>query len=258
MPCSASSCLSTLVLVWIALAVPACGDDERPKKDTEEDAVPPAATQDGGDAWAAPRERMVRETIEARGVDDARVVAAMRTVPRHRFVPERHRELAYEDRALPIGDGQTISQPYIVAIMAQEAHIGPNSRVLEIGTGSGYGAAVLSRVAKHVCTIEILKSLGERASKLLGELGYDNVKVRVGDGYQGWAEEGPFDAIVVTAAPPEVPEPLKEQLKVGGRLVIPVGTRVQHLRVITRTRTGYREEPLFRVRFVPMTGEAAK
>ncbi|MDH3591672.1 MAG: methyltransferase domain-containing protein, partial [Planctomycetota bacterium] len=136
--------------------------------------------------------------------------------------------------------------------------IKPGARVLEIGTGSGYGAAVLAKIAREVYTIEIIESLGKRASSVLESLGFDNVFVRVGDGYQGWPDKGPFDAIIVTAAPPRVPEPLKQQLKVGGRLVIPVGTRIQHLRVILRTKDGFREEPLFRVRFVPMTGEAQK
>ncbi len=201
---------------------------------------------------------MVATTIATRGVKDEAVLAAMRSVPRHAFVPESHRQHAYDDRPLPIGDGQTISQPFLVAIMAQEAHIEPGDKVLEVGTGSGYSAAVLSKLAKNVCTIEIVQSLGEQAAARLKELGFSNVAVRIGDGYQGWAEEGPFDAIIVTAASPEVPEPLKQQLKVGGRLVIPVGTNVQHLRVITCHLDGFREEPLFRVRLGPMTGEAAK
>ena len=202
------------------------------------------------------REAMVRETIVARQVQDPRVLAAMRKVPRHEFVPEAQRRHAYEDTPLPIGHGQTISQPYIVALMAEVAEIGPGERVLEIGTGSGYGAAVLAELAKDVFTIEILDALAIEAGNTLDRLGYGNVYVRSGDGYGGWPEEAPFDAIVVTAAPPEVPEPLKNQLKVGGKLVCPVGTRSQQLRVITRTPEGFVEEPLLHVRFVPMTGEA--
>jgi protein-L-isoaspartate(D-aspartate) O-methyltransferase len=186
------------------------------------------------------------------------VIAAMRKVPRHEFVPEAQRRHAYEDAPLPIGHRQTISQPYIVAIMAENAQIRPGAKVLEIGTGSGYGAAVLAELAKEVYTIEILDPLAVEAGKTLDRLGYGNVHVRSGDGYRGWPEEAPFDAIVVTAAPPEVPAPLKDQLKVGGKLVCPVGTRTQWLRVITRTPEGFVEEPLLQVRFVPMTGEAQR
>jgi len=202
------------------------------------------------------REAMVRETIVARQVQDPRVLAAMRKVPRHEFVPAAERRRAYEDSPLPIGHGQTISQPFIVALMAEVAEIGPEDKVLEIGTGSGYGAAVLAELAKDVFTIEILDALAVEAGHTLDRLGYGNVYVRSGDGYGGWPEEAPFDAIVVTAAPPEVPGPLKNQLKVGGKLVCPVGTRSQQLRVITRTPEGFVEEPLLHVRFVPMTGEA--
>jgi protein-L-isoaspartate(D-aspartate) O-methyltransferase len=171
-------------------------------------------------------------------------------------VPEEQRRHAYEDRPLPIGHGQTISQPHIVAIMAEVAEIGPGAKVLEIGTGSGYGAAVLAELAAEVFTIEIIEPLAAEAAGTLERLRYGNVRVRAGDGYRGWPEEAPFDAIVVTAAPPEVPGPLKDQLKVGGRLVVPVGTRTQHLRVVTRTAEGFVEDPQLEVRFVPMAGEA--
>jgi protein-L-isoaspartate(D-aspartate) O-methyltransferase len=207
------------------------------------------------DPYVAARAAMV-EVIARRDVKDHRVLDAMRRVPRHRFVPAAIEARAYEDRALAIGHRQTISQPYIVAVMAEVAQIGPGARVLEIGTGSGYGAAVLAELATDVFTIEILEPLAERAKATLAELGYRNVRVRAGDGYAGWPSEAPFDAIVVTAAPPRVPEPLKEQLKVGGRLVIPVGTYDQSLRVITRTADGFTEQAVTRVRFVPMTGEA--
>ncbi len=203
---------------------------------------------------------MVREQLAGRDVTDEAVLAAMRTVPRHEFVPEKWREFSYDDAPLPIGHRQTISQPYIVAVMTELAALSPDARVLEVGTGSGYGAAVLSRVAKRVFTIEILEPLAIRAHETLRRLGYNNVAVRHGDGYQGWPDEAPFDAIVVTAAPAKIPEPLKQQLKVGGRLVLPVGERNgrQELRVITRTRQGFRDEFVFRVRFVPMTGEASE
>jgi protein-L-isoaspartate(D-aspartate) O-methyltransferase len=216
------------------------------------EAEPPAVAP----GLAAQRAAMVRDTIEARGVQDERVLAAMRKVPRHEFVPAGQRPHAYEDRPLPIGYGQTVSQPFVVALMAEVAEIGPEDRVLEIGTGSGYGAAVLAELARDVFTIEILEPLATEAARTLERLGCRNVRVRAGDGYRGWPEEAPFDAILVTAAPPEVPEPLKEQLKVGGHLVCPVGTRRQHLRVVTRTPEGFVEHPLFEVRFVPMVGEA--
>ena len=202
------------------------------------------------------RERMLREQIEARGVTDARVLAALRAVPRHELVPEAQRDYAYEDRPLPIGHGQTISQPYIVALMSEALELDENERVLEIGTGSGYQAAVLGELAREVYSIEIVAPLAERAKLDLARLGYDNVQVRQGDGYRGWPEQAPFDAIVVTAAPEHVPQALVDQLAVGGRLVIPVGRGVQELLRITRDEQGVHEERLLGVRFVPMTGEA--
>jgi protein-L-isoaspartate(D-aspartate) O-methyltransferase len=201
---------------------------------------------------------MVRDQIAARGVRDERVLAALRAVPRHDFVPDALDEAAYEDRPLPIGDGQTISQPYIVGIMTELARVGPASKVLEIGTGSGYQAAVLAEVAGEVYSIEIVEPLARRAAETLRRLGYQRIHLRIGDGYAGWPEAAPFDAIVVTAAPPKVPQPLVEQLKVGGRLVIPVGDRWQELVVITRTADGATEERHFPVAFVPMTGEAQR
>jgi len=210
------------------------------------------------DPYAAARAEMVARTIAGRDVEDPKVLAAMRAVPRHEFVPEKWRELAYDDNPLPIGQGQTISQPYIVAVMAELAAIPAGGKVLEIGTGSGYGAAVLAEIADEVYTIEILAPLAESAKKALERTGYGNVTVKAGDGYKGWPEHAPFDAIVVTAAPPEIPEPLKEQLRVGGKLVLPVGEegKRQELMVVTRTRQGFREDRVFAVRFVPMTGEA--
>lgn len=212
------------------------------------------------DRFAAERERMVVEQIEARGVADARVLAALRSVPRHELVPRGQRDAAYEDVPLPIGHGQTISQPYIVALMTELARIGPGSRVLEVGTGSGYQAAVLAACGAEVWTIEIVAPLAERAARDLARLGYERVHVRAGDGYRGWPEHAPFDAIVVTAAPPEVPAPLREQVRVGGRIVIPVGETgaLQSLEVHERTEDGFRIERVAPVRFVPMTGEAQR
>lgn len=198
---------------------------------------------------------MVEGQLEARGIRDEAVLAAMGRVPRHEFVPEALREAAYEDRPLPIGEGQTISQPYIVAAMTELARIEPGSRVLEVGTGSGYGAAVVHEVAGAVRTIEIVESLAKSAAATLERLGYHGAEVRHGDGYRGWPEAAPFDAILVTAAPERVPQPLLDQLREGGRLVIPVGNFDQTLEVHTKTSEGFDVERVFPVRFVPMTGE---
>jgi len=214
-----------------------------------------------GDDSAAERrrQRMVEDQVRARGVADPRVLAAMEQVPRHLFVPEDVRDRAYSDRPLPIGSGQTISQPYIVGLMTELLGLKPGSKVLEIGTGSGYQSAVLSRLAAQVYTIEILPALGEQASRTLARLGYSNVHVRIGDGYQGWPEKKPFDAIVVTAAPPYVPQPLLDQLAVGGRLVLPVGDLWQDLTVYTKRKDGsFEKKNVLPVRFVPMTGEVQK
>ena len=202
---------------------------------------------------------MVSRQIEARGVRDARVLDAMRQVPRHRFVPESQRGRAYEDRPLSIGHQQTISQPYIVALMTELAGVKPGDSVLEVGTGSGYQAAVLAEMGVRVFSIEIVEPLAKQATTLLSALGYGKlVEVRHGDGYAGWPEHAPFDAVIVTAAPPKIPAPLKQQLKVGGRLVIPVGNHYQNLLQVTRTKDGFREESVIPVRFVPMTGKAQR
>jgi len=205
--------------------------------------------------FAAKRERMVQTQIAARHVDDPRVLAAMAKVPRHAFVPPELRAQAYEDYPLPIGEDQTISQPYIVALMTSLLELKGGEHVLEIGTGSGYQAAVLAEIAGDVSTIEILEPLASRARRLLGELGYHNIDVRAGDGSGGWPEKAPFDGIVVTAAPPRVPQALLDQLKVGGRLVIPVGSFFQDLLVYTRTAAGFDKRNVIPVRFVPMTGD---
>jgi protein-L-isoaspartate(D-aspartate) O-methyltransferase len=207
---------------------------------------------------AAARERMVVEQIESRDITDRLVLAAMRKVPRHLFVTPGSAHHAYEDFPLPIGHGQTISQPYIVAFMTQALGLKGGEKVLEIGTGSGYQAAVLAEIAKSVYTIEILDPLADEARDRLARMGYKNVKVRAGDGYLGWPEAAPFDAIIVTAAAPHIPEPLKEQLKEGGRLVIPVGDEYQELIVVTRGGSGFEEKRVLPVRFVPMTGKVRK
>jgi protein-L-isoaspartate(D-aspartate) O-methyltransferase len=203
---------------------------------------------------AQARERMVADTIAARGVRDASTLKALRKVPRHLFVPEDLLAEAYGDYPLAIGRGQTISQPYIVAFMTEALALKGGERVLEVGTGSGYQAAVLAEIAAEVFTIEIVASLGEEARERLSRLGYKNVSARVGDGYLGWPEAAPFDAIIVTAAAPRVPLPLKEQLKDGGRMILPVGDDEQELRLVTRHGPSFDERRILPVRFVPMTG----
>ncbi|MBW2418454.1 MAG: protein-L-isoaspartate(D-aspartate) O-methyltransferase [Deltaproteobacteria bacterium] len=216
------------------------------------------ASDESGDAYTRQRERMVTRQLEARGLSDPRVLAAMRKVPRHEFVPEHLRRHAYEDHPLPIGKGQTISQPYIVGVMSELARLDASAKVLEIGTGSGYQAAVLGELAAEVFTIEIVEELAASADATLDRLGYTGIHVRQGDGYAGWPEEAPFDAVVVTAAPPRIPQPLIDQLKVGGRLVIPVGNWDQSLEVHEKTSTGIERKVIFPVRFVPMVGDVQK
>jgi protein-L-isoaspartate(D-aspartate) O-methyltransferase len=203
------------------------------------------------------RRRMVEDQIERRGVRSRAVLDAMLRVERHRFVPESEQQNAYDDNPLPIGEGQTISQPYIVGLMTDLLELKPDDKALEIGTGSGYQAAVLAEIVSEVYTIEIVEKLGLRAKALLEELGYDKIHVRIGDGYKGWPEEAPFDGIIVTASPDHIPQPLIDQLAEGGRMVIPVGPRWdQQLLVLEKKNGEIRTRPSIPVRFVPMTGEA--
>ncbi|MFC2076299.1 protein-L-isoaspartate(D-aspartate) O-methyltransferase [candidate division KSB1 bacterium] len=201
------------------------------------------------------RLRMVDRQIASRGVGDSLVLAAMRTVPRHLFVPEKYRGLAYADSPLPIGSGQTISQPYMVAWMSELLDVGPGDRVLEVGTGSGYQAAVLAHMGVEVFTIEIVSALIGPARKILDDLGYGNVRFRLGDGYLGWTEQAPFDGIIVTCAPDHIPDPLKRQLADGGRMIIPVGPQGKYQTLMRLVRDGddYREDFLGGVAFVPLT-----
>jgi len=218
-----------------------------------------AGSQDDA-ALTVRRKRMVETQIAARGVRDPGVLRAMAEVPRHLFVPAGSLDLAYEDHPLPIGEGQTISQPYIVALMTERLALGRKAKVLEVGTGSGYQAAVLARIAAEVFTIEIHEELARQAAATLGSLGARNVRVRSGDGFFGWPEEAPFDGIIVTAAAPEVPPALFAQLKEGGRLIIPLGdpAAFQVLTVVTKRRGQPVREEILDVRFVPMTGEILK
>ncbi|MBW6497058.1 MAG: protein-L-isoaspartate(D-aspartate) O-methyltransferase [Bacteroidales bacterium] len=210
------------------------------------------AFQPGSDPYTASRKQMVDVQIRARGIDHAPTLEAMERVPRHRFVPADQQRFAYADRPLPIGYGQTISQPYIVAYMTQMIDPKPHYKVLEIGTGSGYQAAILAEIVDKVYTIEIVPELGRSASRLLNEL-YDNVSVKIADGYHGWEEAGPFDAIVVTAAAGTIPPPLIEQLKEGGKMIIPVGSPylTQQLMLVEKRSRRYTTRSLMPVRFVP-------
>ena len=209
----------------------------------------------GEDTYIAQRQAMVQTQIKRRGIKDEKVLAAMRTVQRHLFVPRALWSSAYDDHPLPIGEGQTISQPYIVAIMTELLRLKGDEKVLEVGTGSGYQAAVLAEICDSVHSIEIVKPLAERSGKLLKDLGYTNITVYDGDGYLGKPEHAPFDGIIVTCAPPYIPEPLKEQLKEGGRMVIPVGEFAQELVVLTKKDGKIEQRSVLPVRFVPMTGD---
>lgn len=239
-------CLWLIVLIIILLILPACAAPAPSR---------PADTQ-AEDEFTGVRNRMVVEDIFRRGISDPRVLEAMEKVPRHRFVPEEYLSQAYADHPLPIGHGQTISQPYIVALMTQHLLLKPGEKVLEIGTGSGYQAAILAEITDEVYSVEIIEPLGQEAAATLKELGY-NVHSKIDDGYYGWEEFAPFDAIIVTCAPDHVPQPLTGQLKDGGRLVIPVGPPgfYQTLWLIERQGEQFRAINLGGVRFVPMLGE---
>jgi len=209
--------------------------------------------------FAAQRQRMVEQQLKPRGIKDERLLAAMARVPREEFVPADERGDAYEDGPLPIGFDQTISQPYIVAFMTEQLRLKPSDRLLEIGSGSGYQAAILAELVADVYTIEILEPLAKTAEATLQRLGYKNVHLKIGDGYQGWPEEAPFDAIIVTCAPDKVPQPLVDQLKDGGRMVIPVGERfAQQLYLLEKKNGQLKESATLPVRFVPMVRETQK
>ncbi len=247
-------CLAAIVAaVWLRQRPPA------PPAPTATISPPPvtAAPSPTEDLFFRARRAMVEEQIARRGVNDAAVLEVMRRVPRHRFVPEQYLSAAYGDHPLPIGLGQTISQPYIVALMTEALRVGPGARVLEIGTGSGYQAAVLAELDVEVYTVEIIPELAERAAARLVELGYVDVKVRTADGYFGWLEHAPYDAIIVTAAPDHLPQPLVGQLKEGGRLVIPIGPTgsYQTLWLFEKRGDDLVATNLGDVRFVPLTGQ---
>jgi protein-L-isoaspartate(D-aspartate) O-methyltransferase len=209
--------------------------------------------------FAAQRQQMVQRQLMTRGINDARVLAAMAKVPREEFVAPESRSASYEDGPLPIGYGQTISQPYIVAFMTDQLRPKQSDRVLEVGTGSGYQAAILAELVSEVYSVEIVEPLAKSAEAILQRLGYKNVRLKIGDGYQGWPEKGPFDAIIVTCAPDKVPQTLVDQLKDDGRMVIPVGDRfAQQLYLLEKKNGQLKQSATLPVRFVPMTREAAK
>lgn len=229
-----------------------CPTKTEPLSDQNESKAAVTETDDFGQL----RDRMVRVQLRGRDIRDERVLAAMQKVPRHEFVPGDLRRVAYNDGALPLKLGQTISQPYIVAYMTQLLELQGNERVLEIGTGSGYQAAILAEIVPEVYTIEIIPELGREAAAVLDRLGYRNIHFRIGDGYEGWPEYAPFNCIIVTAAPERIPEPLIAQLKNGGRLVCPVGSPDQDLIVLEKEPSGITRRSTIPVRFVPMTGKA--
>ena len=235
-----------LLIVMLLLPLPGCG----PPSASEQ-----SPTQQVSDQEYTIQRRKLVEQLRSEGIQNQQVLDALLKVPRHRFVPPSYRHLAYRNHPLPIGQDQTISQPFIVGYMTEAAEIASGEKVLEIGTGSGYQAAVLAELAKEVYSIEIIPELAERARTLLREMGYKNLQVKTGNGYLGWVEHAPFDAIVVTAAPDEVPKALVEQLAVRGKMVIPVGTSFQQMLIITRTESGVVERRTIPVAFVPMTGK---
>ena len=244
------------LLVSAALFMASCTDGQAGAPAADDPSPTAESTEAREDDQADRREEMVTTQIEERGISDPAVLAAMRAVYRHRFVPDEFADQAYEDHPLPIGHGKTISQPYIVAMMSTFMDVSPGDRVLEIGTGSGYQAAVLAEMDLEVYTMEIVPELADRASLVLTELGYENVTTREGDGYLGWEEEGPFDSIIVTAAPDHVPQPLVQQLAPGGQMVIPVGPvgAVQTLWMFVKDESGELVAlSLGSVRFVPLT-----
>ena len=240
---------TALLLCFILLLSPPCYGAELNPNSSESQRPKPSSAKE---QFELERKQMVEYQLRDRGIQDERVLTAMSKVPRHQFVDSSWRDLAYSDRPLAIGHQQTISQLYIVAYMTEAAEISPDAKVLEIGTGCGYQAAILGEIAQKVYSIEIIPQLAARARRTLTQLGYENIEVKTGDGYQGWAEHAPYDAIIVTAAPKRIPQPLIDQLAINGKMVIPVGTWYQDIIVLTKTQDRIIEEKTIPVRFVPM------
>ena len=245
-------CVTALLICPLSASYGGCSTNGSIVSDNERQKIAASEAQEFGKL----RERMVRDQLQARDVKDPRVLAAMLKVPRHEFVPRNIIGAAYEDSALPLMLGQTISQPYIVGYMTQALNLKGMERVLEIGTGSGYQAAVLAEMVAEVYTIEIIPELTDRAKEILARVGYKNIHFKTGDGYAGWPEHAPFDAIIVTAAPDHVPQPLIDQLKQGGRMIIPIGRFEQDLQLLEKGPSGVSRRSTIPVRFVPMTGKA--
>lgn len=250
--CSFYRCSLLLLMVLFCLSCKSAPRDPGINKNSEGSHMNASREQVDSLSWKKEAKRMVKDQLVERGITDAKVLKAMENTPRHVFMPETLRPYAYYDGPLPIGEEQTISQPYIVAIMTELLKLKGNEKVLEIGTGSGYQAAILSQLADTCYSIELIKTLSDRAAKLLKKMGYNNVVVRCGDGYKGWPEHAPFDRIIITAAPEEVPQALVDQLKVNGIMVVPVGKTSQELLLITKTDKGIKKKTIFPVRFVPM------
>ena len=248
-------------LISFTLLSPACAQEAQKPQSQPETENQTTKTESQDERWTVQRQTLVNDLRSGRyRIKSDKVLAAMGKTPRHEFMPDDVRNLAYADRPLPIGHNQTISQPYIVAFMTEQLEPEAHERVLEIGTGSGYQAAVLSELVKEVYTIEIVEPLAKSATETLERLDYQNVHVKAGDGYQGWPEHAPFDAIIVTCAPNAIPEPLVEQLKEGGRMIIPVGPvgGVQELYLLEKKNDKVSQKAVLPVRFVPMTGKASK
>ncbi|HZW33302.1 MAG TPA: protein-L-isoaspartate(D-aspartate) O-methyltransferase [Isosphaeraceae bacterium] len=249
----------TLVRIGLSLALAAgCGFVAR-AQDAQPGKTAGPRSSSAGDRYAAARNQMVQRHLVEHGIKNPRVLEAFRTVPRHRFLPPKTHRQAYDDESIPIGEGQTITPPYDVAFMTEVLDPKPSDRVYEVGTGSGYQSAILSRLVKEVYSVEIHKTLSDRATKVHKELGYTNIHTRVGDGYEGWPEAAPFDAIIVTCAPEKIPQPLIEQLKDGGRMVIPLGTRFDQTVYLVEKQGGrLTQRALKPTLFVPMTGRAQR
>ncbi len=247
--------ISPLLLLLVFALVPVMpGCPQGDTRNLQQDGLPVAMSD-----YEKQRSHMIETQLVSRGIKNPRVLAAFRAVGRHRFVPERFRAYSYEDRPLPIGEGQTISQPYIVAFMTEVLNLKDTDTVLEIGTGSGYQAAILAELCQHVYTIEILPSLGRTARQVLSDLGYTNISVKIGDGYKGWPEYAPFDAIIVTCAPTRIPEALQDQLAEGGRMIIPVGEAYgQELVLLTKKNGRIIQTAVLPVMFVPMVDQKGK
>jgi protein-L-isoaspartate(D-aspartate) O-methyltransferase len=253
--------LCGMLSAFLLMAAPVVGQEPAPKRTQSKPAPSSSSGKEASvnDPTAAARNRMVQRHLVERGIKNPRVLDAFRTVPRHKYLPENTRRQAYDDESIPIGEGQTITPPYDVAFMTEVLDPKPTDKVYEVGTGSGYQASILSRLVKEVYSVEIHPPLSKRATRVIKEVGYDNIHTRIGDGYEGWPEAAPFDAIIVTCAPQRIPKPLVDQLKEGGRMVIPLGDRfTQSVHLVIKKDGKLIDKELKPTLFVPMTGKALK